>query len=79
LIFKKKSEHHLPWKLDVGVMQMATGLDLNVGHDLQHHIETVVTLTLTYIKLKEGKENQCDQYKEIVPTMMLVKNCVRRS
>jgi hypothetical protein len=58
---------------------MATGLDLDVGHDLQHQIKTVVTLTLTYIKIKEGKENQCDQYKEIVAPMMLVKNCVRRS
>jgi NAD(P)H-hydrate repair Nnr-like enzyme with NAD(P)H-hydrate epimerase domain len=58
---------------------MATGLDLDVGHDLQHQIKTDVTLTLTYTKKEEGKENQCDQYKEIVPTMMLVKNYVRRS
>jgi hypothetical protein len=30
-----KSEHHLPWKLDIGVRKMATGLDLDVGHDLK--------------------------------------------
>jgi hypothetical protein len=78
LIFKKKSEHRLPWKLDVGVRQMATGLDLDVGHDLQQQIKTVVTLTLTYRKLKGGKQNQWDQDKQIVPTMMLVKYCVRR-
>jgi hypothetical protein len=41
-----KSEHHLPWKLDVGVRQMATGLDLDVGHDLQQQIETIVIITL---------------------------------
>jgi hypothetical protein len=58
---------------------MATGLDLDVAHDLQQQIKTVVTLTLTYIKTKEGKEDQWDQYKQMVPTMMLVKYCVRRS
>jgi hypothetical protein len=30
-----RSEHHLLWKLDFGVREMATGLDLDVGHDLQ--------------------------------------------
>jgi hypothetical protein len=79
LIFQKKSEHRLPWTIDVGVRQMATGLDLDVAHDLQQQIKTVVTLTLTYIKTKEGKEDQWDQYKQMVPTMMLVKYCVRRS
>jgi hypothetical protein len=34
-----KTEHHLPWKLDIGVRKMATGLDLDVGHDLQQQSE----------------------------------------
>jgi hypothetical protein len=51
LIFKKKSGHRLPWKIAVEVRKMATGLDLDVGHDLQQQIITVVTLTLTYRKL----------------------------
>jgi hypothetical protein len=37
-----KNEHHLPLKVDVGVRQRATGLHLDVGHDLQQQIKTVV-------------------------------------
>jgi poly(3-hydroxyalkanoate) synthetase len=46
---------------------MATGLDLDVGHDLREQNETVVTITLTKRKLKETKQERWGQDKQNIP------------